>query len=246
MTYSSEVLADSPLAYWRLADSSGTTAVDSAGSSRDGTYSGTYTLNQASLLTGDSNAATYFEGGEVLAPSAAWMDTDHVTFEAIVKPTGVGASGTRWIGGRDHNGGTSDLAWRLDYASGKFRAICILDGSTTLRVVTGTTTIVVDTTYHVALTYDGTALRLYVNGASEGTPVAVSGVIKKTARPINIGRSGTDAAWVAGYLDELAVYGTALSPARILAHANASVGVFATTTPATTPRPQRPSPSTAI
>lgn len=44
MTYVSEVLADSPYLFWKLDDASGTTATDSSGNGRNGTYTGTYTL----------------------------------------------------------------------------------------------------------------------------------------------------------------------------------------------------------
>lgn len=41
MSYDSEVAADSPYAYWKLDETSGTTLVDSSGNSRDATLSGT-------------------------------------------------------------------------------------------------------------------------------------------------------------------------------------------------------------
>lgn len=61
MSYDSEVAADTPQIYWKLQDTSGTSAADSSGNSRPGTYNGTattnYALNQAvSLLGSDSSA----------------------------------------------------------------------------------------------------------------------------------------------------------------------------------------------
>lgn len=57
-SYDTEVAADSPAIYWKLQDTSGTTATDSSGNSRPGTYNGTastnYALNQSvSLLPAD-------------------------------------------------------------------------------------------------------------------------------------------------------------------------------------------------
>ena len=40
-TYASTVLADSPVAYWRLSETSGTSAADSSGNSHGGTYTST-------------------------------------------------------------------------------------------------------------------------------------------------------------------------------------------------------------
>jgi hypothetical protein len=54
MSYDSEVAADSPQIYWKLQDTSGTSAADASGNSRPGTYNGTastnYALNQSVSL----------------------------------------------------------------------------------------------------------------------------------------------------------------------------------------------------
>ena len=49
-TYTTEVLADSPYLYWKLDETSGTTATDSSGNSRSGTYTNSPTLNQTALI----------------------------------------------------------------------------------------------------------------------------------------------------------------------------------------------------
>jgi len=59
--YSVAVAADSPIAWWRLGESSGTNAADSSGNSRDGTYAGTPTLG-APGYTRDGNTAVTFNG----------------------------------------------------------------------------------------------------------------------------------------------------------------------------------------
>lgn len=54
MSYDSEVAANSPAIYWKLQETSGTSATDSSGNSRTGTYNGTastnYALNQSVSL----------------------------------------------------------------------------------------------------------------------------------------------------------------------------------------------------
>ena len=50
-SYSSSVLADSPLAYWRLGESSGSTAADASGNGRTGSYLNTPTLGAGGALT---------------------------------------------------------------------------------------------------------------------------------------------------------------------------------------------------
>ncbi len=51
-SYSASVLADSPLAYWRLGEASGTTAADASGNGRTGSYLNTPTLGAAGALAG--------------------------------------------------------------------------------------------------------------------------------------------------------------------------------------------------
>jgi len=60
--YSDAVLADMPVRYYRLGDSSGTTAVDSSGNSQDGTYTGGVTLGASGAIQGDADTAATFDG----------------------------------------------------------------------------------------------------------------------------------------------------------------------------------------
>src|SRR4051812_8284116 len=111
MSYSSEVLADSPLAYWRLGDASGTTMVDSSGNARDGAYTGSPTLGTTSLLLSDADTAVTLNGSTQYASvaDAAWMDASSFTVEALIKPSAV--SGNKAVIGRDGNSGSR--GWNL-------------------------------------------------------------------------------------------------------------------------------------
>lgn len=62
MSYSSEVLADTPVGYWRLGEQSGTTASDSSGNARNGTYTGGFTLQAGGLIAEDANDSTSLNG----------------------------------------------------------------------------------------------------------------------------------------------------------------------------------------
>jgi len=79
-------------------------------------------------------------------------------------------------------------------------------------------------TYLVA-TYDGTTARLYVNGT-----LAASGAMSyapNTAQPLRAAAGATEGSpryFLPGTLDEVAVYGSALSATRVQAHYNAGTG----------------------
>ncbi len=69
--YSDTVLADTPFAYWRKGESSGTTMNDSSGNARNGTYGSIPTLGVAGALTSDpADTAVGYDGTADFASAA--------------------------------------------------------------------------------------------------------------------------------------------------------------------------------
>ncbi len=64
-TYSSTVLASNPIAYYRLGEANGSTANDSSGGNRHGTYGNSVQKSHAGALTNDANTAANFVGSPV-------------------------------------------------------------------------------------------------------------------------------------------------------------------------------------
>lgn len=87
MSYLSEVLADSPLGYWRLDETSGTTLADSSGNSETGSYINSPTLGQPSLLLTDPATSVNFNGTNQYATiaGAAWMNVTDYSAEILVQ-----------------------------------------------------------------------------------------------------------------------------------------------------------------
>ena len=212
MSYSSEILADSPLAWWSLGDA-GSTMADSSGNSRTGTH--TSVSSTTALAVGLPGTASSYGGSSVsVVTDASWMNTTVVSAEAWVKfPSNTGE---HFVVGRDNNG--ADLRWRIDTSSNVFRWIVNVGG--TLKVCQSGT-MAANTLYHVAGTYDGTTLRLYVNGTELANLAASGTVVSTSGREIRLGLQSSGAAAFAGTMDDVAVFGTSLSAARILAHYNA-------------------------
>jgi hypothetical protein len=217
MSYSSEVLADSPLAYYRLDDTSGSTMLDSSGNGHSGTYAGGFTLGATGLLVGDSNKAVDFASASSTVTGASWMtSTTAVTVEAIIQPDTVSAGSYNFIAVRDDNNGTGNLWWLVTKAT-KLTALC--RGTE----FSGSTTLVAGNTYHVAFTYDGTTAKLYLNGVLDGSS-ARSGAMSSVTQDLAIGRWPNPSVplYFDGRIDEVAYYGTALSSTRIAAHYTAA------------------------
>lgn len=102
--YAAEVLADSPVAYWKLDETSGTTATDSVGGN-NGTYTGGYTLNQPGIPS-TGRPSVLFDGtsGYVnLGAPAALNLTAAWTLEAwvylISTPNGCAVISEQYTGG---------------------------------------------------------------------------------------------------------------------------------------------------
>ena len=89
---------------------------------------------------------------------------------------------------------------------------------------------------HVATTYDGATLRLFVNGAQVASRAA-TGSITVSSGALRIGGNAIWSEYFKGLIDEVRVYNRALSVVELQADMNAPVG---TPTPADTRR--RPSP----
>ena len=108
-TYSSSVLADSPLAYWRLGESSGSTAADASGNGRTGSFLNTPTLGTGGALTSDSNTAVGFNGTDeyVTVPYAAALNPAQVTVEAWAYPTGGQGTFRSVVTSRDYAPGNA-------------------------------------------------------------------------------------------------------------------------------------------
>ncbi|MDX6675345.1 MAG: hypothetical protein QOH11_2763, partial [Solirubrobacteraceae bacterium] len=93
--YSSLVAGTSGLVgYWRLGESSGSSACDVTGSN-GGTYSGTVALGRAGALSGDPNTGARFSAdGGVTVPHSTALDLNGAfTLEAWVKPESLPSSG---------------------------------------------------------------------------------------------------------------------------------------------------------
>ena len=75
---------------------------------------------------------------------------------------------------------------------------------------------------HLATTYDGTTLRLFINGVQAGQ-LAIGGSITTSAGALRIGGNNTWGEWFQGDIDEVRVYNRALNATELQADMNTSV-----------------------
>jgi large repetitive protein len=211
-TYASVVLGTSGLiGYWRLGETSGTTAADEKAANPGIYWPGSaYTLGQPDPLAGDPNGAVDLDGvtGFAYVPdSAAVKPTAAVSIEAWIKPDSL--TGTRWIV-------VKDTFYYLYIADG---SVIFGVATTTLGYQYATTTAVTTGSWqHLVGSYDGVTAKLYRNGVEVASSPA-SGPIATGTGALYFGVYGPPASgYYDGDLDEIALYGSGLSAATVSDH----------------------------
>lgn len=227
MSYASEVAADSPVAYWRLEESSGN-AADSSGNGHTATASGSPSGYSATPpLAGVGGTGIDFDGIDdmfVCGDSAVRGISGAWTLEAIVKPADTSMGGTAIITAPHDS--SSRIGYCIGYGvtdGGKKLQVAFYDGGS-WHAATDTNDYTPAVGLHVAGTYDGTTLKLYAGGSLIASQAA-SGNVASSDSSTLLGRrwdTGFFVPYFKGVLDELAIYNTALSATRIGVHAAAA------------------------
>jgi hypothetical protein len=171
-TLDSLILGTSPEAYYRGAETSGTTTVDSSPNNRSGVpgYITGYTLGAAGLdssAPGDTCVDYDPATANVQVPVAPWMDFAHdITIFALIRPDTIGVNQT--IVARDNNG--SHGPWHLRLLSDNRVQFTIWAAAFAPHNMISTNALVA-ARYSVAASYAGAtgAWKIYINGVPNGS-----------------------------------------------------------------------------
>jgi hypothetical protein len=152
--------------------------------------------------------------------NAAFNSTTNVTYEAWVKPS-ANVAAYRRIVGKGGNGTQEAPGIYVQQTTGKVSAGMLING--TQQIINSTLTINDNEWHHTAFTYDGTTLKLYVDGTLDGT-LAITGTITTNASPLDIGyNSPLNLYPFIGKIDEVRVWNTTRTFSEILATMNSSL-----------------------
>jgi hypothetical protein len=237
--YAATVTADAPVSYWRLGETSGTSAADQR-ASNPGTYLNSPTLGSGSLLATDAaNTSVRFDGVNdyVNVADANSLDlTSKITLEAWIKPNLLPAAGS-----------FASLMTKAESYSLQFNGpqleFTIIQNGARKRLQAPAGTIAAGQTYHVVGTYDGVTQRLYVNG-SQVASIALTGAATVTPSTLDLASWNGSSEHFNGTIDEAALYNQALTATRVSAHYTAGKGTT-TTAAATTTTAAKQSSTTA-
>jgi hypothetical protein len=207
--YAQAVLAAKPLAYWRLEEWSGQTALDATGGRRHALYEPGVArwldgpASPAFSGAGLSNHCPHLAGSRVLA---------------TLNPLKESYTAEFWF----WNGLPNDVRPVTAYLFGRGGESLSLGGTNgtpgtlAFGALTGGSVIAPKTWNHVALVRDGSRVMVYLNGNPE--PEIAGEATPDISREVFVGGRRDKEATFEGRVDEVAIYNRALSPQEVRRH----------------------------
>lgn len=210
--------------WWKNYGSTNADWTDRSGNGNNGTVNGSINtvfipegLNNENIFGGtfknhNNGHLIYYGNGYAQIADAASLDiTSAITLEAWVKPFTVSALQSA-IG--------KNSAYALNITSGAKLQFQRWSGAAS-GTVSSTASLLANTWYHIAATYNGTTTVLYVNGVQDTSSGAITGSIDATATDVLMGALTSSTNLFSGYLDSVKVYSQVLTAAQILGNYNA-------------------------
>ena len=207
---------------WQMEENGGTQLLDGSGLSNNGNLTGTPIWVNG--RTGDyalSVNGTQF----ATVPDNSSLDlTTAITVAAWIRPN-VPSTYMYVLTKNVNTGGTAVNGYDFSLTSAHLVRIRFNNSA----VLNSTTNYPHDgaTWMHIAATWDGTTIKLFLNGIQEGNTLSFSGPIQTNSLPLAIGNQNTtDPRAYIGTLDDVRLYNYALSSTEVLALANTPPTVY--------------------
>jgi len=226
-SFAAEVSSDHPIAFYRLNEATGATSTsDASGNGNHGALSSTgVTLGVPGLGVGDT--AARFDGlgsGRIIVSDREQLNPKRITMEALVEWSGPNGFQQRIL---EKSFGLRG-PWRTDYAlsimdDGAVRVEIATGAPIVGHYVTSKSKVKPNKPTHVAGTYDGNVIAIYIDGVLD-TFEAASEDISSTlgSSDLGIGNQADRDRPFHGVIDEVAIYNRALPAERVRAHAMAT------------------------
>ena len=208
----SQVLSQELVGHWSMEESSGATVlIDSSSYTNDAAITGSLIR-----VAGQRGFAQEFDGtGDyALVPDNASLDiTSAITLAAWIKPS---ALGTQYIIKKSTQGLTDGYELSLSSAGKVFVRFNQITSGSTYRLDSSTPYPTDGNTWmHIAATFDGTNIKLYIDGTQEGEDLTGPGSIAVNDLSLSIGAQNDGARKFNGAIDDVRIYNYALSLAEI-------------------------------
>ena len=222
-TYPEIILADAPLAYWRFGEAHGQTIADAVGQHSGAASRSGLTYGVPGIVEGDTAIAFDGDQGRILVADAwDFEGQSPYSFEVWIKLTPNDSSFSRILAkeqsGNPRQGYIFIASDRGDAGLPSIAMERWVDGDKVLHnVFTGA----IDSTKwtHVVARYDGALSEIFINGVSviSNAPSVDAGLVPNTG-VLTLGAGNAGGSPFSGTMDELAIYGRALSNTEIERH----------------------------
>lgn len=211
--YRTAVLQDNPIAYWRLGESSGTVAADVTGN-YPGTYVGSPTLGLSGAVAGNT-AFRSAAGKRMERNSEVVSGVLPFTLEAWVKTSTTTNQNILVVG----NSATRSAGISVAPTTGLVGAYSNGSGGTYYNIYGGFAR--TGEWMHVVGVFESTGIKVYLNGIESTLPQSLGSASGYTQ--VKCGSWLNNADPTIGDIDEAAIYSSALSINRIIAHYYAGI-----------------------
>ncbi len=192
------------LAHWAFDENSGALAGDSAGSNTGTIFGGTW-------ASGVVGSALSFGGSDyVVVDNTPELDITGtaITMAAWIKPSDGGVTaGSRIISKRTDAGGCDVYSMFTLANEFWFRLDC--------QTLIASSGFLPDGWIHVAMVYDGTVMRTYLNGVQDSATLPKGDPIDSSARAVHLGMREGEGRHFSGLIDDARIYDRALSAAEV-------------------------------
>ncbi|NTV30967.1 hypothetical protein HGA91_03260 [candidate division WWE3 bacterium] len=193
-----------PLAHWEFDETSGSTAYDSTGNGLNGTL----TNSPTRTTSGKFNSGILFDGVDdyiTLGNPALLQTFTSMSISAWVKGTNLPVNDYRFIYSKDTAGFYVAIYNKLV----RFRS-----SDLTSDMTDSTTSLNNNTWYFITVTYDGSAVKIYIDGKLDATESA-TGIISENTGPATIGMFTPATGYFDGTIDDVQIYNYALTSEQI-------------------------------
>jgi hypothetical protein len=214
------VQGSNPASYYRLEETSGTSAADLGTKGLSATYTGGFTLNQPGIPGGDpTDRAVTFNGSSGFATVAGTYSGANypLSIEAFFKTTNATSTNIKVAGLTNNSTGVDNVGVYVQ--SGK-AALRIRNSAADQSFQGAAPKVVSDGNWHqiVGVFDSATQRELYVDGALVTSSTANAAFPSINSLDIGALARNTPADFFNGTIDEVSVYPTALSAATVAGH----------------------------
>ncbi len=203
-----------PQFHWLLNETSGTAATE--------VYGGTPGLLQGGPTwapgAGHHGGACRFDGVDdriILGPCDMTTGTGEFSFSVWMKPDFVTAM-DRTIIAKTIGPGAQDHIWSMTFVSASALRFRLRTGAQTTQLATPPSSIFSGIWYHVVGAYDGSAMRIYLNGALMAETPATGSMGFHPQAPASVAALSTGAAPFSGWVDDIRLYDVGLTQPDVI------------------------------